>query len=164
MREVARDYPSARALIVGTGVLEASLRAQCREWNLERSVQFAGFHPNLGAVLAAADLFVQPSLSESLPVSLLEAVAAGVPVIATDVGGVGELVVSGETGVLVPAGDSRALALGVSRTLASPQERAAFARNAKRRLRERFSPDVVVRCIESSYDRIVGRRRRLVPS
>src|SRR5262249_9178980 len=101
-------------------------------------VDFAGERGDVAERLAAADVFVLSSRSAGLPISVLEAMAAGLPVVGSDVGGLRELVVDGDTGLLVPAGDPQALADALLRLLSSPEERAAFGAAGRARAAELF--------------------------
>ena len=90
-------------------------------------------------MLRAADVFVHPSRLEGLPLAILEAMAAGLPVVASSVGGIPEAVVDGETGVLVPPGDPSALAAALLRVLESPDKGAALGARGHARARAEFS-------------------------
>ena len=133
---VLERVPAARFLVVGDGPLAGELAAAAR--GLGGRVLLAGFRRDPPALLAAADLFVLPSRDDALPTALLEAMAAGLPVVAGDAGGIPEIVAPG-TGRLVPPGDPRALAAAVAELLASPSERAALAAAGRARVRRRFT-------------------------
>ena len=105
---------------------------------MESAVRLAGERDDVGELLAAADLFVLSSRSEGLPLSILEAMAAGLPVVASDVGGVPELVVDGETGLLVPPGDPHALAAAIDRLLDDPDLRRRLGAAGRLRVSEQF--------------------------
>jgi glycosyltransferase involved in cell wall biosynthesis len=105
------------AVIAGNGPDRPAVESERRRLGLESSVRLAGELNDVGELLAAADLFVLSTRSEGLPLSILEAMAAGLPVVASNVGGVPELVVDGETGLLVPPGDPHALAAAIGRLL-----------------------------------------------
>ena len=119
-------HPSARWLVLGEGVERHSLEARRRSLDLEEIVSFPGHVPLPDAVLPRATVVVQPSRSEGFGSSILDALAAGVPVIASDVGGLPEAL-SGGGGRLVAAGDPHQLAVAVSRLLAHPEERTELA-------------------------------------
>jgi glycosyltransferase involved in cell wall biosynthesis len=101
--------------VVGDGPHRDLLESERTHLGLERVVEFLGSRGDVPSILATADLFVLATTYESLPISIIEAMAAGLPVIATDVGGVGELVLDGETGLLVPPRDPDALAAAIGR-------------------------------------------------
>ena len=105
------------ALLVGDGPDRGAIEDEIREFGVEGRVQLAGERSDVPALLADSDVFVLSSRSEGLPVSVLEAMAAELPVVASDVGGLAELVIDGETGMLVPSGDPAALARALGRLL-----------------------------------------------
>ncbi|GJG87863.1 hypothetical protein tb265_30440 [Gemmatimonadetes bacterium T265] len=109
--------PGLRLLVVGDGGERAALECRSAALGLSDAVTFLGTRGDVGALLAAADVYAHPSLFESLPTSILEAMAAGLPVVACAVGGVPELVTDGATGFLVPAADPGALAAALARAL-----------------------------------------------
>lgn len=129
-REVAAACPDARLLLFGRGPLERRLRRFARSAGIEGSVVFAGFRPDLPAFLGRLDLVVHPALEEGLGLAILEAEAAGVPVVAFRAGGVPEIVADGRTGYLVRAGDAPALALALISLVQDEQRRRAFGEAA----------------------------------
>jgi len=134
----------AVALLVGRdleagGAFEAALRREAAP--LGERVRFAGYRDDVPSLLAALDVFVLPSWIEGLPLVVLEAMAQAKPVVATDVGGTGELVVDGETGLLVPPRDVDALVRAVDALLADPQRAAAMGEAGRERVRRLFSAD-----------------------
>jgi glycosyltransferase involved in cell wall biosynthesis len=138
LREVAAEHPDLRVLLVGDGELLPSIEREAAAAGVT-CVQFLGSRRDVDRLLAASDSFVLPSLWEGLPVALVEAAAAGLPVIATDVSGSREVVVHGTTGLLVPPGDVGALADAIDALLADPRRAAAMGDAGRRRVRERFS-------------------------
>jgi glycosyltransferase involved in cell wall biosynthesis len=110
MRQVVATCPDAVVAIAGHGPLREDLEALAQSIGVSPYVRFLGFRDDVPALLNAADVFVMPSLSEGLPLALLEAMSVGVPVVATAVGGVPELIQAGETGWLVPPHDADELA------------------------------------------------------
>lgn len=103
-------HPQVTVVLVGRGDLRAELEAEVRTSGLQDHVRFLGFRPDVTDLLATFDIFVLPSVSEGLPLSLLEAMAMAKPVVASAVGGIPEVVLPGRTGLLVPPADPRALA------------------------------------------------------
>jgi glycosyltransferase involved in cell wall biosynthesis len=148
---VRRAHPDACLVLVGEGSAHRALAEQTRGLGVEDSVVFAGFHSPADAFIATCDVLVQPSLSEGLPNAVLEAMAAGRPVIASRVGGVPELVVDGETGLLVPPGDPGALARAIVALLDDSALRARLGTAAVRRTRTMFSLDAVRAAVEAVY-------------
>ncbi|MEO7387097.1 MAG: glycosyltransferase family 4 protein [Gammaproteobacteria bacterium] len=143
---VRQRCPNARLLVFGAGPLDAELRARADEHAAtEGSVTFAGFRPDLRQFLGRVDLLVHPAVREGLGVSLLEAQAAGVPVVALAAGGVPEAVSDAVTGLLVPPGDppmlGEALADAVVTLLNDAELRHQFGVAATARIRADFSPD-----------------------
>jgi glycosyltransferase involved in cell wall biosynthesis len=132
------DATPFRALVVGDGPDRASVEAEVRALGLQAVVELAGIRGDVAGLLASGDVFVLSSRSEGAPMSILEAMAAGLPVVATDVGGVGELVAHGVTGLLAPPGDPDALAAALERLLADPALRRTLGAAGRERARERF--------------------------
>ncbi len=120
---VRREVPGARLRLVGDGKLEPELRADVAARAMEENVEFTGAVPEIWPVLATAHVFALPSLSEAFGIAAVEAMAAGLPVVASDVGGLPELVTPGVTGELFPPGDHEALANHLIRLLRSPDVR-----------------------------------------
>lgn len=149
--------PSTVFLIAGRGEQEATLREQARRLGIETAVQFLGFRADVPALLAIADLFVLPSLSEGLSIAILEAMAAGKPVVSTRVGGNPELVVDGETGLLVESADAERLATAMTRLLSDPREARRLGQNSRRRVTDRFTTAAMVRAYEALYDAVLER-------
>jgi glycosyltransferase involved in cell wall biosynthesis len=122
--------PRVRFVIVGQGLLENELRQRHAALGLGSSVQILGYRADAPRITAAADLFVLASHHEGLPVAVMEALAAGVPVVATDVGGLAEAVTDGESGMLVPAHDPDRLAAAITTLAGDPASRARLGQGA----------------------------------
>ncbi|MBI3030239.1 MAG: glycosyltransferase family 4 protein [Candidatus Rokubacteria bacterium] len=150
-RLVRQKIPEARWILVGDGELRGELEAQCRRLGLDGAVTFAGWRERVGDYLALFDLFVLPSLGEHFGRVLLEAMAMGKAVVATDAGGVPEIVRHGETGLLVPPADPEAMAAAVVSLL---QDRALASRlgaAGRRRVESEFSLGRHVEAVEAVY-------------
>jgi glycosyltransferase involved in cell wall biosynthesis len=119
-------------------------------------VRFTGLRKDVPQVLAAAAVSVLPSLSEGISNSLLESMAAGVPVVATRVGGTPEVIEDGEHGLLVPPGDPQAVADAILAVLGDPELAARLSANGRRRAREEFSFEAVVRRTEDLYRELLA--------
>jgi len=150
---------NARFLIIGDGRHRKELEQYAAGLGLGERVLFTGFRTDVSDVLSALDISVLPSLSEGLSNSLLESMAAGLPVIATNVGGNPEAVEDGVTGIIVPPGDAGALARGMALLLDNAELAAAFGEAARRRVAQRFSIEQMVRETEALYLRLLERRR-----
>jgi len=154
---VVRRMPDARFLIVGDGELRATLEQAVRREQLEKHVIFTGFRPDVVSLIKGFDLFVMSSVTEGLGTSLLDAMAASRPVVATRTGGIPEVVVDGETGLLVPPRDAPALAEAIIRLLGDESLRAAFGRAGRQRVERRFSADRMVAATLAVYESLAGR-------
>ncbi|HWP35156.1 MAG TPA: glycosyltransferase [Thermodesulfobacteriota bacterium] len=139
VHDLSRQGVAVRGLVVGDGPLRPRLEGLARELGLGERVVFAGHVPDVRPYLAQMDLFVLPSFAEGLPMALLEAMAAGLPVVATDVGGVREVLEPADAGLLVPPGSAGALAAACLALVRDPARRAALGRAAARRVAEAFS-------------------------
>jgi glycosyltransferase involved in cell wall biosynthesis len=127
-----------RLVLVGDGPQRGELEALAKTLGISSNVEFLGFQDNVETFLSTFDFFVLPSMTEGIPLSLLEAMANGLPVVATKVGGIPEIVVHQESGLLVPPGQPEALAYAMSQLIQDPGEAERLARNAENRIRERF--------------------------
>jgi glycosyltransferase involved in cell wall biosynthesis len=141
---VGAAVPGAQLVLVGTGPQRGALEERARSLGVSSTIAFAGFRPRARPLMASADVFVQPSLTEGMPNAVLEAMAASRPVVASSVGGIPELIVDGESGILVPPADPHALAAAVARLLVDRALAVRLATAAAKRARDRFSLDRVV--------------------
>jgi glycosyltransferase involved in cell wall biosynthesis len=135
------DRATYRALIVGSGPDELMLVAEIKRLGLADSIELLGERADVARILSSADAFVLSSIYESLPISILEAMAAALPVAATRVGGVPELVLEGETGFVVPVGDVDALAEALRTLIGDPELRRRFGRAGRARVEASFGID-----------------------
>lgn len=155
-RTLREGIPDARLLIVGDGELDAEVRSDAHALGLGDGVAFAGARSDVPALLSAMDVFVLSSSTEGLAMTLLEAMAAGLPVVATSVGGNPEAVADGETGVIVPPGDPDAFAGAVSRVFGDPAEMARMGRAGYERCQRLFSTEAMVGAYEEIYQRLIA--------
>jgi glycosyltransferase involved in cell wall biosynthesis len=149
--EVIRRFPDARFELVGGGSERGALAARATERGVAHAFTFLGHRDDVPERLATADIFVLPSRSEAFPNALLEAMAAGLPVIASGVGGVVELVENGRTGFLVPAGNAFALADRICRLMADPSLGRRLGTAARADVEARYSFDRMVTAFENVY-------------
>jgi glycosyltransferase involved in cell wall biosynthesis len=143
--------------IVGTGIEEEALKTRTRELALEDRIRFHGFQPKkiLSRSYHQADVLVLPSLSESLSMALLEGMGCGLPVVASNVGGIPDVVRDGENGILVEPGDSKALADALIYLKRNPSLREEMGGRNARHIRKNFSWEHVVDRYEEAYGEIV---------
>jgi glycosyltransferase involved in cell wall biosynthesis len=137
--------------LVGDGPEHAAYEADLQRRGLADSVEFLGYRYDIPELTAAADVVVLTSLKEGIPRALMQAMAVGVPVVATDVKGTKEVVVDGETGFLVPLGDVDLLADRLARLLASPELRAEMGARGVDHVRRHFDEESVVRRLVGIY-------------
>ena len=154
---VVRKVPDARFVIAGEGELRPALERQIREHRLEKHVLLAGFRPDVLSLHKAFDIFVMSSITEGLGTSLLDAMAAGKPVVATATGGIPEVVVDGDTGILVPARNDAALADAIVRLLKDPALRERMGKAGRARVGQRFSAERMLKETLRVYQRVALR-------
>jgi len=143
--------PQARLLIVGDGEERPVVESLIRELNLEQRVSLLGTRRDVGDLLAAADIFLLTSISEGIPLTLLEAMASGLPCVSTDVGGCGEVILPRETGLLAPSGDAEELARHLLTLASNPGLRAQQGAAGQRRARSEFSSDAMHKTYQRHY-------------
>lgn len=153
-RLVLAECPGAWFLLVGEGSLAGELHRQADALPAEarRRVLFTGRRDDVVAVSAALDVAILPSLREAQGISLLEAMALGRPIVASDTGGIPEVVRHGVEGLLVPPGDSAALAAALLELARDPEARGRYGAAGRRAVEERYSLQAMVRRVEAVYD------------
>jgi sugar transferase (PEP-CTERM/EpsH1 system associated) len=144
--------PRMKLSIIGDGPLLPAVRRQVAELGLENAVWLPGARSDITALLHSFSLFALPSLAEGTPVSLLEAMASGLPVVASCVGGIPEVVTDGEHGLLVPAGDADALAQALARYVREPGLGDRHGHAGRLRIEERFSMRAMLASYGALYD------------
>jgi glycosyltransferase involved in cell wall biosynthesis len=160
-----RRYPEVHYLIVGTGDsgYERELRDLVRLLGLEGQVHFAGFQDPVYPALAAMDLYVHPARMEGFGIALLEAMAMTKPVVATTTGGIPDIVVQGETGLLVEPGNPEALASSIGVLLEDADQRVAMGRAGRSRVERLFTVETMAARLAACYERVIreqGPRRQ----
>ncbi|HOE11252.1 MAG TPA: glycosyltransferase [bacterium] len=156
MRALKDTNLSAHLLVIGDGSGRARLEELRTELNLEKDITFAGYRTDVSHILAGLDIFVLPSSVEGSPVSVLEAMASGLPVIAGDAGGVKELVVDGTTGILIPPTNLARLTEAILFLVSQPETRVKFGTAGKQRIEAEFTLDRMARRTEAVYDSLFG--------
>ncbi|WP_437730733.1 glycosyltransferase [Sorangium sp. So ce1335] len=147
-----------RLLLVGDGPEAAPLRALAEELGIRDRVVFAGERHDVPELLSSSDVFVLSSDSEGLPLSMVEAMATGLPVISTAVGGIPALVADGETGFLVPSGDVDALAAKLATLKADPEQARAMGKQGRKLALGRYSAERMMASYMDIYEALLARR------
>jgi glycosyltransferase involved in cell wall biosynthesis len=155
-RVAAAGDDSARLLIVGGGENELEVRALVEELGLTGSVIMTGDRRDVPALMGAMNAFVLSSLSEGLSITLLEAMASSLPVVATRVGGNAEIVADGETGLLVEAGNPEALARAMMAVAGNPEVARRMGAAGRARVEQHFSERAMVARYAEVYDEVMG--------
>lgn len=148
--EAKSTYPNIRLLLAGDGALRPELEAQARQLGVENEVQWLGFTSDIPGFLAALDIYLQTSVNEGLSLSILEAMAAEKPVIATRVGSADEIIRDGQTGILISPGSIRAASQSLLALLDDPERRNQLAKNA----REYVSAEYAIQHMVNGYEKI----------
>lgn len=156
-RRLLDSLPRARALLVGYGLDEQRVRRLVHAHGLERSARILGYRRDVAAILRASDLFALTSIKEGLPRSVVEAMLAGVPVVATDVPGNRDVVAHGETGLLVGYGDVEGLAAALLQLASDRRLRERLVAAARQRAVQRYDERVVVARLVAFYRELLGR-------
>ena len=162
MPEILAAAPNTRLAIVGSQKLSGHvdrLKSVAQQLGVAPQILWLGQCADVCEILQALDVYVQPSLEEPLGLSILEAMAFGLPVVASRVGGIPEVVVPGHTGLLVPPADPGALADAIVAMVNDPVGRQQFGQAGRQRVHEEFSPDHLVPRIEAAFARAVRARR-----
>jgi glycosyltransferase involved in cell wall biosynthesis len=148
---LAARWPRLELAIVGDGPERAGLETLAKQLGLVDMVKFLGFRSDVDAQLAQSDVFVLTSLSEGIPMAILEAMKSGLPVVATRVGGVPATVADGVTGTLVDSGDERALTRALAALIERPEVALAMGAAGHARAQQEFSVDAMVSAYEATY-------------
>jgi len=153
---VVEAWPHLQILLFGKGREQERIQHRVMTAGLSRNVIFAGFRNDLSRWFGALDLLVHPALAEGLGVALLQGAAAGVPMVAGDAGGIGEIIIDQQTGRLVPPGDATALAAAMLELLDDHDKAARLARHAREHLERSFSVAAMARGNLAVYRAVLG--------
>lgn len=155
-KEVISRYPQIRLLIVGEGPERQNLEIMAERFAIKDKVIFCGFQKDISTIYSILDVVVLSSVTEGLPLTLLEALAHEKPVVATRVGGVPELIKDGETGILVNPKDSQGLANGILKILDNPEEAKKLAMRGRKLVEEKFNSKSMSERIEKLYYEVLN--------
>jgi len=159
MKEIVKQLPEAKGLIVGDGSLRKSLEATARKLNILNIANFLGEREDIIEIISISDLIVLPSLNEGFGLVLLEAGILGKPVVASKVGGIPDVVLDKKTGILVPTRDSYALAEAIIGLLKDRELYNDMAKEAKKWVLENFSSDLMLSKFQNLYDDLLSQER-----
>jgi len=157
MAVVHAARPEVHAVIAGEGPLRSGIEARIRERGLHECIQLLGYRDDLPSVLRAFDVFALSSKEEGLGTSVLDAMAAGIPVATTAAGGIPEMVKDGETGLLAPVGDAAALGNAILHHLDQPAAAAGMTQNARRMVEEQFTIPAMIAGNLAVYEQVMSR-------
>lgn len=161
--EAANEFPRITALLIGDGPQRPAIERQVADAGLQARVRLPGHRDDARQLVQCLDLFVLCSFSEGTSVALLEAIAAGVPVVVTAVGGNPEIVVAETTGWVVPSGNVGALSRVFRQAFVDPESRLAFAQAGRRRFAQRFTIDAMLDAYRTLYETLLRSAPRLAP-
>jgi glycosyltransferase involved in cell wall biosynthesis len=153
---IATKYPRLHVAIAGRGGLDDVLRSRAADFHLTDRVHLLGLRSDIPAILAAANVFALPSLSEGLPMALIEAMFAARPIVATEVGEVGVALDGGQAGVLVEPGNVHALAAALDALLAAPARAKTLSERAAGRARAHYSSSRMIARYANLYEQALG--------
>lgn len=154
--QILKSYPQARFVFIGEGPTQVKVKTRVRQLALEPFVTFLGARTDISEILSALDLFLLTSLYEGLPLSILEAMGVGLPVVATQVSGTPEAVRDHDTGLLIPPANSKAVAEAVIYLIQNPELRRRMGVNGHALLHRRFNKAFMVQQIETVYENLVS--------
>jgi glycosyltransferase involved in cell wall biosynthesis/serine acetyltransferase len=161
--EVCQDYPETRFLLIGDGPERPRIESMARQLKVSQNILFLGKRNDVPKILTCCDLFTLPSWAEGLSNSVLEAMAAGLPIVATRVGGTPEIISDGVNGLLVPPKDSGALAEAIVKLLSDRTLARALARSAQERARAEFGFERLLADLDRLYSEL-GRNKIKIQS
>jgi glycosyltransferase involved in cell wall biosynthesis len=155
--QIVNSHPDVRFLLLGSGSLHGEFLESIEKTNsLKEKIVLAGFRTDVPQCLSAADIYVQPSLSEGLGTAVLEACAAGLPVVASRSGGIPDIIINDETGLLVDVGSSHQLAEAVDRLIESPSLRERLSAGGLHRVRENYSVQALIDRTDNAYRQMIS--------
>ena len=161
MTEVVNTFDNCKLLVIGDGPLKEDLKRKVKELNLGKNINFVGITRDIPKLLNMMDLFILPSLWEGIPISILEAMYVGLPIVATNVDSFPECVVHGETGILVPPRNPRRLAEAMIGLLKDRELAARMGAAGRKRALENFTPERYIKKLENLYNDCLKNRQYL---
>lgn len=157
MQAVLDAYPETKLLLLGGGPSKKEMEDFVRQRGLGDSVHFLGRRRDIPLILKALDILVSPSIKEALAINLIEAMYTGLPCVATNIGGTPELVIDGQTGILVTPANPEALARAIKELIDKPDLAKKYGEAGRKRVLEGFTMDRYIEKLENLYDQLTGR-------
>lgn len=158
MPRIMREFPQAKLMIVGEGVYKDHLKKLVKKMKLNQVISFTGFINDIEDEMVKFDIYVQPSLSESFGLAIVQAMSLGIPIVATNTGGIPEVVTTGKSGILVEVGKSQALAEAILELLRDKSKAKEMGKLAAEEAKIKFNMKEMVKETEGIYDEIVENR------
>jgi len=155
MPKIIEAFPSTRLKIVGTGPLMTEMKSLVESLGLWKIIQFTGFVEDVYQALFSMDVFVFPTLTEAFPISVMEAMAVELPIAASAVGGIPEMIEHGKTGLLFSAGNPDSLAKAVIEMLSDYERAILMGKRAKQKVIKEFSPELYIKKLDSLYQELL---------
>ncbi len=159
--QVLKKHPNITFIIAGEGSEKAHFEKMARSLRISEHIIFTGFVDDIASLLSVVDLLIHPSLAEGLSNSVMEAMAMAKPVVATDVGGMSELIVHGETGLMVPPGDTERLTEAILELLRDKNRRNVMGAAGRRRVETYFNRDVQLKVLEDFLQEEVDKAAKM---
>lgn len=154
MEKIVREFPEVKLRIVGDGTYKKVLQRIVKNKKLTKAVKFLGFVRDIEDELTIFDIYVQPSLSESFGLAILQAMSVGLPIVATNTGGIPEVVTANKSGILVEPGKSDALSDAILKLLRDPEKAKKMGKLSKEDAQIKFSLDDMVKETEQVYESV----------
>ena len=154
MPQILKSFPETKLEIIGEGPFKKVLQLQAKKRKVAKAVEFVGFEADVEKRLAKLDLYVQPSISESFGLAIVQAMSVGLPVVATHTGGIPEVVTENKSGLLVKAGDVKALAEAIKKLLADPTRAKQMGAYGRREATVRFNLKDMMKELEKTYEEV----------
>lgn len=159
MSAVASAFPSARLRIIGTGPVLDEMKTLSQSLRMENTIEFTGFVEDLNAQMQELDVFVLPSLTEGFPLSVMEAMACGLPVVATPVGGIPEMIEQEVNGLLVPPCNVEELAGAIIQILSDPRKARRMGKRGRQKVFEQYSPQQYMNQFDALYQNLLADKK-----
>jgi len=154
--KVKKEFPGVHLEIIGDGPSKKKLAELIRKLKLKNNVKLTGFVPDVEKYLTNFDLYIQPSLSESFGLAIVQAMGVGLPIVATNAGGIPEVVTDGKSGTLVPTHDSKALSAAILELLRDQEKAKSMGRFAAEEAKRKFDLTDMIKDLENLYEKVVS--------